>query len=265
MKVRRRTATGFTWPRLSRLLPARRHPSPDGRDRRWFIGAFATAMVLGYLVAAVAIFPAPIFITSTTVPNLLGLTEEEAIDLLAAGALTAGDVEYVNHPSTERGKIVWQDPPSSMVVPEGIGVQLSVSQGKHLVPVPDVANYTGYLAALLIESSGLAVRVESIQTAAPRGLAVNTRPATGTTRRPGDTITLLISVGAPTIAVPNLLGLTLEQARDTLQALDLAMGNFTAGRSRTQEPGTIFQQAPPAGTLAAPGTRVTGWVVRQNR
>jgi len=265
VKVRRRTATGFTWPRLSKLLPARWHPSPHGRDRRWFIGAFATAMVLGYLVAAVALFPAPIFTASTTVPNLLGLTEQEALDLLADGALTGGDIERVNHPSTESGKVVWQDPPPGIEVPEGIAVQLSVSQGKHLVPVPDVANYTGELAALLIESSGLTVRVESIQTAAPRGLAVNTRPATGTTRRPGDTVRLLISVGAPTIAVPNLLGLTLEQALDTLQALDLAMGNFTAGRSRSQEPGTIFQQAPPAGTLAAPGTRVTGWVVRQNR
>ena len=49
---------------------------------------------------------------------------------------------------------------------------------------------------------------------------------------------------------------------DTLELLDLGMGVFITGNSRTQQPGTIFQQTPPAGTLAAPGTRITGWVVR---
>lgn len=267
MKVRRRTASGIAWkPHIRRWSPGKLLGRLSrGRDQRIYLGSFVGFLIVGYLIAAVALFPAPIFTASTTVPDLVGLTEEEAVDLLEGRALAAGDVESVNHVSVPPGRIVWHDPPPGIVLAEGTTVQLSVSQGPRQIPVPDVANYTGELAALLIESAGLEVRIDSIQTAAPRGLAVNTRPATGSPRRPGDTIRLLVSVGAPTIAVPNLLGLTLEQAGDTLETLDLVIGAFIAGNSRTQEPGTIFQQAPPAGTLAAPGTSITGWVVRQRQ
>jgi ribulose-phosphate 3-epimerase len=265
MKVRRRTTSGIAWkPHIGRWSPGKLLGRlSGGRDRLIYLGSFVGFLIVGYLIAAVALFPAPIFTASTTVPDLVGLTEEAAVDLLEGRALAPGDIESVNHAAAPPGQIVWHDPPPGIVVTEGTTVQLSVSQGPRLIPVPDVANYTGELAALLIESAGLEVRIDSILTAAPRGIAVNTRPATGSPRRPGDTIRLLVSVGAPTIEVPNLLGLTLEQAEDTLETLDLGMGAFTTGNSRTQEPGTIFQQDPPAGTLAAPGTRITGWVVRQ--
>ncbi len=267
MKVRRRTTSGIAWkPHIGRWSPGKLLGRlSGGRDRVIYLGSFVGFLIAGYLIAAVALVPAPIFTASTTVPELVGLTEEEAVDLLEGRALAPGDVESVNHASALPGKIVWHDPPPGIVVAEGTNVHLSVSQGPRQIPVPDVANYTGELAALLIEHAGLEVRIDSIPTAAPRGIAVNTRPATGSPRRPGDTIRLLVSVGAPTITVPNLLGLTLEQAGDTLEMLDLGMGAFITGNSRTQEPGTIFQQAPPAGTLAAPGTRITGWVVRQRQ
>lgn len=264
MKVRRRTASHTAWrPLLGWFRPGKWVTKlSGGHDRRLFIGAFLIFSIIGYLVAAVALFPAPIFTARTTVPDMIGLTTDEATEILERGGLVAGDPESVNHPSAPSGEVVWHDPPAGIVVPERTTVQLSVSQGPQQIPVPDVANYSGELAVLLIEHAGLAVRIDSIQTAAPRGLAVNTRPATGTTRRPGDTVRLLVSVGAPTIPVPDLVGLTLEQAQDTLETLGLVMGNFLRGRSRTQAPETIFQQNPPAGTLAAPGTRITGWVVR---
>ncbi len=265
MRVRRRTSPqisrsrGFRWIGPSKWLAA----LSGGHDRRLFIGAFVVFLVAGYLFAAVALFPAPIFTASKAVPNLIGLAQADALARLQEQGLASGDLETVRHPSARVGDVVWQDPPAGIVVPEGTTVQLSISQGPQQIPVPDVANYTGDLAIMLITFAGLEVRIEPIQTAAPRGLVVNTRPAAGTTLRPGDTVRLLVSVGAPTIPVPNLLGMTLQAAQDTLEALGLVMGGFTEGRSRSQPPGTIFQQEPPSGTLTAPGTRVTGWVVRE--
>ncbi|MCH7778436.1 MAG: PASTA domain-containing protein [Gemmatimonadetes bacterium] len=74
-----------------------------------------------------------------------------------------------------------------------------------------------------------------------------------------------MSIGPATVVVPNLAGMTLEQARDTLEALGLVWGEFFPATSRAQAMGTIFRQQPPAGTLTAPGSRVTGWYVRENQ
>jgi serine/threonine-protein kinase len=134
-------------------------------------------------------------------------------------------------------------------------VDLSLSAGPQRVPVPDVSGYHGDLARLLVEAAGLAVAVESSQTAAPRGVTVNTRPPAGTMLGPSSRVTLVVSRGAPTLSVPNLSGFTLEEARGILEQSGLSLGTFFA-RNAMEPPGTVIEQRPPAGTLAAPGTAV---------
>ncbi|MDH5805659.1 MAG: PASTA domain-containing protein, partial [Gemmatimonadota bacterium] len=195
--------------------------------------------------------------------ELIGLSQSEAAGALQNLNLVVGDVESVSHPEAPSGQVVWQDPPEGVVVEEGMQVQLSVSHGPQQVPIPDVANYDEAIARTLLEAAGLNVDITRIPTAAPRGVAVNTRPAIGTTRRPGDRVELLVSEGAPTIRVPDLKGMTVEEAGEILRTLGLSVGSFEVRGSRAQPPGTIFEQSPPAGTLAAPGTRVGGFTVRR--
>jgi serine/threonine-protein kinase len=128
-----------------------------------------------------------------------------------------------------------------------------------------VANYTEELAQVLIESAGLTPLVVSVQTPLPAGEVENTRPRAGAPLLPNDTVRVLVSIGPATVVMPDLSGMTLEQAQDTLDTLGLVQGDFYPADSRAQAPGTIFQQQPPAGTLAAPGTIVTGWYVRENQ
>ena len=267
MKVRRHTPSGgkqrggLGWFKPGDWLGALSH----GHDLRLFGGGFLAFLVMGYFLAALLLFPAPFFAESSTVPNVIGMSQSDAQETLLAEGLLAGDAETLSHPTASSGSVVWQDPPSGIVIAEGSSIQLSVSQGPQQIPVPDVANYTGELARLLIESAGLTAVIESVQTPLPRGEVENTRPRAGVTLRPGNRVRVLVSVGPASVIMPHLLGMTLEQAQDTLEALDLVMGLFFAGISRAQAEGMIFRQLPPGGTLTAPGTNVTGWYVRREQ
>jgi serine/threonine-protein kinase len=119
------------------------------------------------------------------------------------------------------------------------------------------------LAARLIEAAGLTVsRVESLQAPSPRGVVMLTRPPAGAILAPGAAVAIVVSRGAPTIGVPNLLGLLQADARTRLELEGLRLGTVTRQRTADAAPGTVVGQQPAAGTLAASGTVVDIVVAR---
>ncbi len=228
----------------------------DARHRYlWHAVAFLGALLIGYLVAALVLFRAPVFVTDSTVPRVIGASADSARRVLEEADLRVRETERNPHPRAPAGQVTWQDPPPGMVVTEGTTVEIALSSGPQRVPVPDLAGYDGSTARLLLESAGFTTAVESLQTAAPRGVTVNSRPPAGTVREPGATITLVISRGAPTISVPNLAGFTLSEAQIILEQTGLRMGTPLM-RTAAEPPGTVIEQRPRGGTLAAPGTQV---------
>jgi beta-lactam-binding protein with PASTA domain len=238
-------------------------------DRRFALtagGVFVGTLVLGYLVAALLFFPAPILASSRSVPRVIGLQDQAARDRLAAEGLRVGSVEREPHPTTPGGVVTWQEPPAGVVAPEATEVTLTVSDGPRSIPVPDVAGYEADHARLLIEGAGLRVgSTESTQAPTPRNVVVNTRPPAGTTLVPGSSVRLVVSVGAATIRVPSLVGLTLDEARLVLETAGLALGTNFMQDSRDRAPGEIFTQEPAAGTLSAPGTAVNVRIARSGQ
>jgi len=116
---------------------------------------------------------------------------------------------------------------------------------------------------LLISAAGLTVsQVESVQAAQPTGLAMMTRPPAGTALTPSAGLTLVVSRGAPTIPIPDLLGMASADARTRLETEGLQLGTVTRRRTAEAAPGTVVGQRPAAGTLAAPGTVVDVVVAR---
>jgi len=89
-----------------------------------------------------------------------------------------------------------------------------------------------------------------------------TRPAATSVLSPGAPVTVVVSRGAPTIAVPDLLGMSQADARTRLELDGLDLGTVTRRRTSDANPGTVVGQKPAAGTLAAPGTVVDIVVAR---
>src|SRR6266545_5306945 len=230
--------------------------------RRWGL-ALLGALLGGYLTAYLLLFPAPLLHGHGVVPRVLGLTLQEAAAQIREGGLEVQDGGSEAHPTAPQGTIIWQDPPPGVSAPAGLRVTLVSSEGPPKIPVPDVAGLDGDLAARLIAAAGLTVaQVESVQAAAPRGIAMVTRPPATSVLAPGAPVTVVVSRGAPTIPVPDLLGMSQADARTRLELDGLELGTVTRRRTSDANPGTVVAQRPGAGTLAAPGTVVDIVVAR---
>lgn len=249
-------------------MRVRRHFAPfEGFkiDRRFWVwlAIGAGTVLAGYLTAFLILFPAPLLPGHQAVPRVLGLTVAEAQGEIQTAQLQTTDGGAEPHPSAPQGVVIWQDPPPGVIAPEGAKVTLVSSAGPPKIPVPDVAGLDAQLAQSLVAAAGLVVsQVESVQAAAPTGLAMMTRPPAGTALAPGAGLTVVVSRGAPTISIPDLLGMASADARTRLEMEGLQLGTVTRRRTAEASPGTVVGQRPGAGTLAAPGTVVDIVVAR---
>jgi eukaryotic-like serine/threonine-protein kinase len=229
---------------------------------KW-LGIGAGMLLAGYLTAYLILFPAPFLPGHQPVPRVLGLTLPEAQAEIQKSKLQVTDGGAEPHPTATAGIVIWQDPPPGVIAPEGTKVSLVSSAGPPKIPVPDVSNLDATLAQSLVAAAGLVVsQVESVQAAAPTGLAMLTRPPAGTALSPGAGVAIVISRGAPTIPIPDLLGMASADARTRLETEGLQLGTVTRRRTADASPGTVVGQRPAAGTLAAPGTVVDVVVAR---
>jgi eukaryotic-like serine/threonine-protein kinase len=220
-------------------------------------------LLAGYLTAFLILFPAPLLPGHQEVPRVLGLSQTEAQAEIQKAKLQVNDGGAEPHPTATQGLVIWQDPPPGVITPEGAKVTLVSSAGPPKIPVPDVSALDAELARSLVAAAGLTVsHVESVQAAAPTGIAMMTRPPAGTALAPGAGLTLVVSRGAPTIAVPDLLGMSSGDARTRLELEGLQLGTVTRQRTANASPGTVVSQRPAAGTLASPGTVVDIVVAR---
>jgi len=255
--------------RFRRHLP----PLPQGRwtmpnlledrsARRWALYV-VSAVFAGYLTAYLLVFPAPLLHGHEVVPRVVGLSLTEAASVIRKAGLQIQDGGSEPDPTAPQGFVIWQDPPSGVSAPAGLRVTLVSSDGPPKIPVPDVTGLAGALAQRLIAAAGLtATAVESVQAASQPGITMMTRPPAGSVLASGAPVTVVVSRGAPTIPVPDLLGMSPGDARTRVEVEGLQLGSVTRRRTAGANPGTVIAQTPAAGTLAAPGTVVDIVVAR---
>jgi len=235
----------------------------EGRTlQRWGLYVVA-ALLAGYMTAYLLIFPSPLLHGRDVVPRVVGLTLAEATSAVKKAGLQVQDGGSEADPAAPKGVVTWQDPPGGVNAPAGLRVTLVSSDGPSKIPVPDVSGIEGGLAQRLVAAAGLtASPAESVQAAAPPGVTMLSRPPAGTLLAPGAAVTVVVSRGAPTITVPDLLGMSQADARTRVELEGLQLGTVTRRRTPGANPGTVVAQQPVAGTLAAAGTVVDIVVAR---
>ena len=193
---------------------------------------------------------------TVALPLLVGLTQDEAVKKLTALGLTNAIVGQESD-TILAGQVVLQDPPASDVKP-GSRVTLTVSLGKGKIEVPNVLNLDSNTAAAQLGAKGFTITTATqADETIPAGRVVSTEPPPGTTVDKGSAVKIVISDGPPKIALPNVEGLSLEDAVSKLS------GNFQWSMKTTDVPfgdardGKVISQSPGPGAQVPKGTTVT--------
>ena len=209
------------------------------------------AAVAGYWSTCV-LYPARLVPDREEVPALRGLDQAEAMARLTAQSLRGRVVDTVSDGEAPSGSVAWQSPAPGTILPQGALVRVALSSGPPPIAVPDLEGFDVPLATTVLRAAGLTLgALDTVPGGAEMGTVVRTIPPSGAAARLGQSVTLSVSRGIPTIPVPNLVGLTLEGARDRLAAIGLTVGTLTQRFEGT--PGTVVAQTPAVGTLVTKG------------
>ncbi|MFC8287176.1 Stk1 family PASTA domain-containing Ser/Thr kinase [Streptomyces cyaneofuscatus] len=193
----------------------------------------------------------------TQVPSLLGQTQKVAERRLADEGLGLKGVERVFSDTVERGSVVDSDPASGDRIRGNGSVKLVVSRGPEIVRVPDVAGSSLADARRSLKKVGLApgMVTREFSEDVARGEVIRTDPRAGTDRNPDTAVALIVSKGSP-VDVPDVTGLSVEDATEELAEEGLKVDVLPGRVHSSEADGDIAKQSPGAGTEAAEGDTI---------
>lgn len=194
-------------------------------------------------------------------PNFIGNNYETLSNNVELDETYNFNVTYVIDTKNESGKILSQNPEagrSMMITPEGIRVDLTVSSGVVLTPVPDVLNMDYREATLTLQQAGLNVEVETATSdTVNKDFVISTSPAANEQISAGSTVYVIVSSGTEIeyITMPNLIGITEEAARAKIENAGLSYGGAETVSSE-HDAGTVISQSVPAFSDVEEYTRI---------
>jgi len=231
-----------------------------GRLRRLipYLVALVTGFFLAYLIVAFFVFPAGVIPQDVRVPNVIGLTFNDAAAQLKQKGFTAERGETRFHNAAPKGTVLDQSPaPGSREAPN-IRVTLAVSGGQRYATIPGVIGMSRELALNALEVAGFdAGEVTERPSNDPRGAVIDSRPRPGTQAPMPSTVSLVLSAGPSTVIVPDVVGRPVNDARLLLRQVGLTAGEVQyTGTSVADAGAVIVSQSPPAGSQTVSGSRV---------
>lgn len=264
--ARQPTATMVAPPLPPREAPAKRNGNPN-RRRLWVLLAVLLVIAAGAVAGWAFIGgsgggedPLPTTTSETTaalvdVPDLVGMQEKAAVAELKRLGLDALVIPVENAEVPE-GEVLAQRPVAGQQIAEGGIVEIEVAAAPGVVAVPNVVGATLEEAKRALEEAKLIVRVlEAASDTVPAGSVIAQSPSAGVELKPGSTVEITVSTGQEQGAVPNVVGMDLTNAENTLIAAEMTLGAVTE-EANDAPAGQVVAQSPEAGAAAPAGTAV---------
>jgi beta-lactam-binding protein with PASTA domain len=200
------------------------------------------------------------------VPNVTGLTLDQARSALSQVGLEPVLAETRPIPDEPPGNVVFQNPVPQSIVKQGRRIYLTVSGGEVLVVVPQLRGRSMRDAKFALERFGLklgAVSFEASSQFPENTIVAQSIPAESNIAK-GSRVAISVSSGAAGggVQVPNVVGKTATEAEKILTAVGLAVGNISTQPSYELIPNTVVEQFPRAGEAVVTGQRVDLFVVK---
>ena len=196
------------------------------------------------------------------VPNLSGLTKDQAIEAIEKDGHFQYKFSEQYDSNVEEGYVVDQNPNQGREFPEGTVINFTVSKGPEpaaQVTVPDLSNMTPEQAEAelakykLTGKSGNSEPSDDVEV----GHVCRQSPNAGTNAKAGDTITYYLSSGPNEVEVPNVSGYSENNAKSALKSAGFTNVSVVYENSDTVTSGLVVRTDPSAGTKTAANQTIT--------
>ncbi|RYB94080.1 Stk1 family PASTA domain-containing Ser/Thr kinase [Nocardioides oleivorans] len=236
--------------------PPRQDEPRRSRTGLWVLVGLLVVAVLGvgaYVLNGLLFDSAP---TREAVPNVVGLTEEQARLAIVDAGFVVGDISRESSDTVEADQVIRQDPNRDTFHDPGTSVDFVISNGKPEVEVPFVVGQLRKEARATLVAAGLKVRFEPQDSDEPKNQVLSTNPAAGASVADGTTITVSYSNGP--VQVPDVRGLDQRAAERAIRDAGF-VADIRTDPTSVEPKGTVVDQIPLGGTLDQ-GSTVTIFV-----
>ncbi|MET0873046.1 MAG: PASTA domain-containing protein [Paeniglutamicibacter terrestris] len=255
-------AAELAWRKNAQIPTHELAPRSPAR-RKWLIGIILTLLIA--LVTAVSLFfgmgpGAPI-----QIPRLSGMSQDAAVERLAKAGVTT-DINEVFDEEIGRGLVVGSEPVAGETIRRFQGLTLKISKGPELFSVPDVQGQQQAAAAEQLTSRSLTLGkvTQEYSEDVAEGLVISQKPKKGEQLRRDTTVALVISRGPAPVEVPDVGGMSAQEAESALEKAGLKGSAAPKEYSTSVPVGTVISQEPSSGT-AERGSTVTYVISRGPR
>lgn len=195
----------------------------------------------------------------TVLPNLVGVSREEAEKTLKDKKLELGEVKEEYNGDYAQGYVISQDPAyqSNYNVKEKTKVNLVISLGIEEATVPKVKGLKQDEAIKALEDAKLKYEiVEEESKKIEAGYVISQETDEDTKVNAGDTVVIHISTGIKMVEVPSIVGKSESDAKKELKDAGLKVIVVTE-EDTTKDNNTVLKQSLDAGKEVEDGTSIT--------
>jgi len=224
-------------------------------------------IVLVGLVVAAVLLGGCAGLLGTPVPDVKGMTPDQAADALKTAGFVAGTVTYDAEAVGAPGAVIAQTPSAGTKTDKGTPVTLKVA-GPQPVIVPSIVGQTQANASTALQAAGLSLGDPITQSSATvaAGTVMQQEPVAGTQVPAGTAIGVVVSKGpekttppasTAKVKVPSLKGVKLATAKTRLNNAGLKWKHVLGDGDGMTAEGFVYKQSPAGGTSVAKGSTVT--------
>ncbi|MFG2735894.1 Stk1 family PASTA domain-containing Ser/Thr kinase [Streptomyces harbinensis] len=212
-------------------------------------------VLIGAIFIGKALFASDPPQSSLTVPDLSGLTLEEAQRQANGIDLKEGDSKPCEE---DEGTICETVPAAGEEIERGDTVTAIMSEGPAPIEVPDVTDSSFDDAKAELEEAGFTdiQQATEVNANVEPNTVLSQDPAAGSEAQPDETITLTVAVAPDTVAVPDVVGKTFDEAKGILEGEDFTVTRVNQTDDSRPE-NTVISQSPGAGNQHTPNGTVT--------
>jgi serine/threonine-protein kinase len=186
------------------------------------------------------------------VPNVAGQRLASARAALRSAGLTpSGQVRQTISSAVAAGIVISTQPAAGTLWPQPQPVVITVSEGP---PLPNFIGQNEQAIQQWATQNGITLNVtQDSGSSAPQGIITRQSPAQGTPITANETVTVGVSSGPPQVAIPNVKGMNVAQAKQALR-----QAGFTVTVDRFGPFDSVFDYSPNGQALK--GSTITIYV-----